>query len=77
MWSNPGGMFMRIILAAVIIFFLILWVRAVVDLLRRGDLTMGAKVLWGVGMLVFPFIGLLVYSMLRPTDAVIAQRSHR
>jgi hypothetical protein len=46
-------------------------------LLRRGDLTMGAKVLWGVGMLVFPFIGLLVYPMVRPTDAVIAQRSHR
>ena len=77
MWSNPGGMFMRILLGAVIIFFLILWVRAVVDLLRRGDLGGGAKVLWAIGMLVVPFIGLLVYSMLRPTDAVIAQRSHR
>jgi hypothetical protein len=68
---------MRILLAAVIVFFLILWVRAVVDVLRRHDLGAGAKVLWAIGMLVFPFIGLLVYSMLRPTDAVIAQRSHR
>lgn len=68
---------MRILLGAVIVLFLILWVRAVVDLLRRHDLGVGSKVLWTIGMLVFPFIGLLVYSMLRPTDAVISQRSHR
>ena len=68
---------MRILLGAVIVLFLILWVRAVVDLLRRHDLGVGSKVLWTIGMLVFQFIGLLVYSMLRPTDAVIAQRSHR
>jgi Phospholipase_D-nuclease N-terminal len=74
---QSGGVIVRILLVAVIIFFLILWVRAVVDLLRRGDLGVGTKVLWAIGMLVFPFIGLLVYSMLRPTDAVIAQRSPR
>ena len=68
---------MRILLGAAIVLFLILWVRAVIDLLRRQDLGVGSKVLWAIGMLVFPFIGLLVYSMLRPTDAVIAQRSHR
>jgi hypothetical protein len=37
---------------------------------------MAAKVAWAVGMLVVPFIGLLVYTMLRPTDAQIAQRAH-
>ena len=68
---------MRILLGAVIVLFLILWVRAIVDLLRRHDLGLGAKVLWAIGMLVFPFIGLLIYSMLRPADSVIAQRSHR
>jgi hypothetical protein len=74
---QSGGVIMRILLGAVIVLFLILWARAVVDLLRRHDLGLGSKVLWAVGMLVFPFIGLLVYSMLRPSDAVIAQRSHR
>ena len=74
---ESGGVIMRILLGAVIVLFLILWVRAVIDLLRRHDLGVGAKVLWTIGMLVVPFIGLLVYSMLRPSDAVIAQRSHR
>jgi hypothetical protein len=74
---QSGGVIMRILLGAVIVLFLILWVRAIVDLLRRHDLGLGAKVLWAIGMLVFPFIGLLIYSMLRPADSVIAQRSHR
>jgi hypothetical protein len=66
---------MRIILGAVIVLFLILWVRAILDLLRRRpDLSVGAKAAWGIGMLVFPFIGLLVYTMLRPADSQIAQR---
>jgi hypothetical protein len=73
---QSDGVIMRVLVGAVIVFFLVLWVRAVADLLRRHDLGAGSKVLWAVGMLVFPFIGLLVYSMLRPTDAVIAQRSN-
>ena len=67
---------MRIVLGAVIVAFLILWVRAVLDLLRRRpDLSGGAKVVWAIGMLVFPFIGLLVYTMMRPADSQIAQRA--
>lgn len=66
---------MRIILLAVIALFLILWVRAVLDVLRRHpDLSTGGKAAWTIGMLVFPFIGLLVYTMLRPADSQIAQR---
>ena len=60
---------MRIILGAVIVLFLILWVRAVVDVFRRPDLSVGGKAAWAVGMLVVPFIGLLVYTMLRPADS--------
>lgn len=67
---------MRILLAAVIIFFLVLWVRAVMDVFRRGDLTPAAKSAWAIIMLLVPFIGLLVYVMLRPSDAV-AQRAPR
>ena len=62
---------MRILVAAVVILFLVLWVRAVVDVVRRGDLTVSAKAAWAIIMLILPFIGLLLYTMLRPADAQI------
>ena len=65
---------MRFILLAVIVFFLFLWVRAVIDVFRRPDLSGGAKAAWAIGMLVVPFIGLLIYTMLRPADSQIAER---
>jgi hypothetical protein len=66
---------MRFVLGVVIVFFLALWVRAVLDLFRRRpDLSGGSKAAWAIGMLVVPFIGLLVYTMLRPADSQIAQR---
>ena len=64
---------MRILLAAVIIFFLVLWVRAVIDVFRRRDLTTAAKSAWAIIMLLVPFIGLLVYVLLRPSDAQVAR----
>jgi Phospholipase_D-nuclease N-terminal len=67
----------RILLVAAVVLFLVMWVRALVDVVRRRDLSMLAKAGWAVGMLVVPFIGLLVYTMFRPTDAQIAQRAHR
>jgi hypothetical protein len=67
----------RIIVGAVIVLFLVLWVRAVIDVMRRGDLTVGVKAAWAIAMLIVPFIGLLVYTMLRPSDGQIAQRSRR
>jgi hypothetical protein len=60
---------MRIIILAIIALFLVFWVRALFDVFKRADLSGGTKVLWAVAMLVFPFIGLLVYTMLRPEDA--------
>lgn len=65
---------MRIILGAVIILFLFLWVRAVLDVFRRPDLSGLGKAAWAIGMLVFPFVGLLIYTMLRPADSQIVQR---
>jgi Phospholipase_D-nuclease N-terminal len=64
----------RILIVAAVGLFLVLWVRAVLDLLRRPDLSGVAKAAWAIGMLVLPFIGLLVYTMLRPADSQIAQR---
>jgi Phospholipase_D-nuclease N-terminal len=65
---------MRIILGAVIVLFLFLWVRAVIDVFRRPDLSGGGKAAWTIGMLIVPFIGLLIYTMLRPSDRQLAQR---
>jgi len=60
---------MRILLGIVIVFFLVLWVRAVIDVWRRrADLSVAAKSAWTIIMLILPFIGLLVYTMLRPEN---------
>ena len=68
-------MLVRILIIAALILFLIMWVRAVIDVFRRGDLSVAAKAAWAIIMLIFPFIGLLLYYMIRPSDAQIAQRS--
>ena len=65
---------MRILIIAAVILFLILWIRAVIDVFRRGDLSVAAKAAWAIIMLILPLIGLLLYYMLRPSDAQIAQR---
>ena len=68
---------MRILIIAAVILFLILWVRAVMDAFRRQDLSGAAKAAWAIIMLLLPFIGLLFYTMMRPSDARVAQRSQR
>jgi hypothetical protein len=62
----------RILIIAAVILFLIMWVRAVIDVWQRGDLSRAAKAAWMIIMLLVPFIGLLVYYMLRPSDAQTA-----
>jgi hypothetical protein len=69
--------FGRILIAVVVVFFLVLWVRAVIDVFRRGDLSGSAKAAWAIIMLLVPFVGLLIYTLLRPSDAQIAQRAPR
>lgn len=62
-------MFGRILIGIVVVLFLVLWVRAVVDVWsRRPDLSGGAKAAWTIIMLILPFIGLLLYTMLRPSS---------
>jgi hypothetical protein len=41
-------MLVRILIVAAVALFLVLWVRAVVDVLRRGDLTGAAKAAWAI-----------------------------
>ena len=59
---------MRILIIAAVIIFLVLWVRAVIDVFQRQDLSTAAKSAWAIIMLIFPFIGLLIYTMLRPGE---------
>lgn len=68
-------MLARILIAAVVVLFLVLLVRAAIDVFRRGDLTGPVKAAWVIFMLVLPFVGLLVYTLLRPSDAQIARRT--
>jgi hypothetical protein len=70
-------MIVRLLIIATVVLFLILWVRAVIDVFRRGDLSGGAKAGWAIFMLILPFIGLLVYTMLRPSDAQIQRNTPR
>jgi hypothetical protein len=47
---------------------LLIWVLAVIDLLRRRDLTTGHKVLWGLAVLLVPIVGAIVYFVARPPE---------
>ena len=64
----------RLLIIAAVAVFLIAWIRAVIDVVRRPDLSPAARGGWIVGMLVLPFIGLAVYAMLRPADAQLRRR---
>ena len=65
---------MRLLIAAAVILFLVFWVRAVIDVFKRPDLTRAAQAAWTIGMLVLPFVGLLVYTMLRPSDSQLRRK---
>jgi phospholipase D-like protein len=59
----------RILLIVVVALFLVLWVAAVIDVLRRRDVSGIGKLGWVVGMLVFPVVGLGVYTLFRAARA--------
>jgi Phospholipase_D-nuclease N-terminal len=59
----------RILIIVVVALFLFLWVGAVIDVFRRDDLSVLSKLLWTIGMLAFPFIGLGVYTLARAARA--------
>jgi Phospholipase_D-nuclease N-terminal len=65
----------RLLIIAAVVLFLALWVRALFDLFRRPDLSGSARGAWAIIMLILPFIGLLVYTMMRPSEAEIARNA--
>ena len=57
-------MLVRILIIAAVALFLVLWVRTVLELFRRTDLSSSAKAAWAIIMLIFPFVGLAVYTLM-------------
>lgn len=58
------------LIGAIAILWLIIWVLVLVDIIRRKDLTTSHKVLWALFVLVVPIIGVIVYMVVRPPDAI-------
>ena len=57
---------MRILIIAAVAIFLVFLVRAFIDVARRRDLPASSKAGWVLVLLLLPFIGLAIYTMLRP-----------
>jgi hypothetical protein len=55
-----------IVVLVFVIPVVILWGYAIISLIGRRDLGIGAKLLWLLAILVLPFIGAVLYFMLRP-----------
>jgi len=69
-FSNTQWTFWNVFL----LFFLwipliMLWFFAIFDVFRRPDLSGGGKVLWLLAILILPWIGTLLYLILRPAQA--------
>jgi hypothetical protein len=60
------------------IIWAVIWALTLIDLVRRSWSTL-AKVLWALGMLIFPVVGVIAYLIVRPpaasdVDAPITRR---
>ena len=64
-----------ILMLVFIIPVLLLWGYAIVSLIGRHDLGIGAKLLWLLVIFVVPFIGAVLYFMLRPAPQVQNRRA--
>jgi hypothetical protein len=58
-----------VILIIVLIPLAIAWGYALIDIVRRIDIGIGAKALWAVCVVLLPFLGTLIYLLLRPASA--------
>jgi len=56
------------LITLLIIIWVVIWILLVVDLVRRRDLSLVAKLLWGLVMLVLPIIGAVIYLIARPSQ---------
>ena len=66
---NEGGFTFANFLAgvfAVFVFVVLIWLRYIVlsDLFRRHDISGWGKALWVIGLVLFPYIGVLAYMII-------------
>jgi hypothetical protein len=52
---------------------ILLWVFTLTDLAHRRDISGAAKGLWAVAIVLLPLIGMLLYFITHPADAVASQ----
>jgi hypothetical protein len=57
------------LLTLLVIVWVLIWVLAVVDIVRRHDLRTSSKVLWALAVIFVPVVGVIVYLVARPADA--------
>jgi len=48
---------------------IVCWAFALMDLFRRDDLSGWAKALWLIAIIIVPFLGVLIYFIVRPVTA--------
>jgi hypothetical protein len=54
---------------------LMIWAFALVDIFRRDDMNGWAKALWVLAIFLVPFIGTLIYLIVRPAGATSEERA--
>lgn len=50
---------------------IMLWIFALSDLARRADISGLAKALWAIAIVFFPLVGMVIYFIVRPSDAAM------
>jgi uncharacterized protein (DUF58 family) len=55
-------------LTVIAILWVLIWALVLVDLFRR-DWSIGVKLAWALGMLVFPILGVIAYLIVRPPSS--------
>ena len=55
-------------LTVIAILWFLIWVFALVDIVRRPQFTTLKKVAWALVALIFPVVGVIVYLIVRPPD---------
>lgn len=67
-------MLIRVLILTAVAIYVVFWARALLDVARRPDLSGSAKAGWAIVMLVLPFAGLVLYTMLRPARPQAGRR---
>jgi hypothetical protein len=57
------------LITLLVIVWLLIWMVALVEVIRRKDLTTASKVVWALVVLLLPVVGLIVYLVARPPEA--------